>query len=356
MRNYAQIQLEIWNNSGFRALSGNAQRLFFVLLSLPSLNHAGVGDWRPKRLAKLCSDWTVDDVEEAAGELIHGLFILIDEETEEFLIRSFVRNDPLMKQPNMATAMAKKLAEVGSNELRGVVVFELKRLRVDDPSLPGWKSKSAQNLLNQVSVDPSVYPLGDGSVKGSEKGSVKGSVNPLGNPSGKGSSEGSENPLGTPLSKGSVKGSEKGCPTPAPTPNTYTPAPIDLVETSSTPTQDDPAVADSNESTPEPEPPKQPRGTYLPEDWEPSPEAWAKMAAKHPGVDIGRETERFKNYWLAASGQNARKRDWTRAWYNWLDRATPVAQVHRPARARNTVEAWLGHPQQPTQQGGVIDV
>ncbi|MGV3159842.1 hypothetical protein ACEE23_01905 [Corynebacterium sp. 32222D000AT] len=187
MRKYAQIQVEIWNDSEFRSLTVNAQHLYFVLISHPSLNHAGVGDWRPGRLAKFVGNWERTDVEDAAQELIAGLYVLIDEDTEEFLVRSYLRNSGLLKQPKMATAMTRRLAEVGSSELRGVVVHELARLREEAPSLPGWGSEEALNLLSEPRVDPSIYPLGKGSRKGSGKGARKGKPTPIGKGSRKGS-------------------------------------------------------------------------------------------------------------------------------------------------------------------------
>lgn len=212
MRKFAQIQIDIWNDTDFRNLTPAAQHLFFVLLSHPSLNHAGVGDWRPARLSGLSSGWTKADVEDAAGELVHELYVLIDEETEEFLIRSYVRNDALLKQPRMATAVAKGLAEVGSSVLRGVVIFELRRLHDEQPELKGWESREASSLLDSETVDPSTFPLGKGSVKGSIKGSIKGSV--------KGSVKGSDTPSEN-NSKGSTKGSARGYEQGCPIPSTY---------------------------------------------------------------------------------------------------------------------------------------
>ena len=198
MRKFAQIQIDIWNDTDFRNLTPAAQHLYFVLLSHPSLNHAGVGDWRPARLSGMSSGWTKADVEDAAGELVHERYVLIDEETEEFLIRSYVRNDALLKQPRMATAVAKGLAEVGSSVLRGVVIFELRRLHDEQPELKGWSSREASSLLDSEAVDPATFPLGKGSVKGSTKGSVKGSDTPSQN-----------------KSKGSTRGYEQGCPIPS---------------------------------------------------------------------------------------------------------------------------------------------
>lgn len=184
-REFAQIKLAIWADDDWRDLSPLARYLYLTLLTSPSLSHCGVADWRPARIAAL-NGMDVDSIEESGAELVGSLHLVIDDESEEVLIRSFVRNDGLMKQPKMAVAMASAHAAVASKEIRGVIVHELNRLREDFPTLHGWGAERATDLLGLRSVDPSTYPLGKGNW--------------------------------TPIAKGSTK----GCPTPAPTPTTTT--------------------------------------------------------------------------------------------------------------------------------------
>jgi hypothetical protein len=197
-RKYAQIKLAIWGDDDFRELSPQAQHLFFVVITSPTMNHCGVADWRPGRIAAMASGWTVDDINTAAAELVDRLYLVIDEETEEVLVRSFIRHDELMRQPKMAVAVAKAHDSVASSVIRGVVVHELNRLRADEPGLNGWEGKGVAELLGKASIDPSTYPLAKGSRKDFGKGSVKGFGKGIATPSG--------------------KGSTKGCPTPAPAP------------------------------------------------------------------------------------------------------------------------------------------
>lgn len=43
---------------------------------------------------------------------------------------------------------------------------------------------------------------------------------------------------------------------------------------------------------------------------------WARENV--PNVDGRLETQKFKDHWKAASGANARKKDWVAAWRNWM--------------------------------------
>ena len=248
MRNYAQLNIAIWNDDDFRALTPQAQHLYFLLLSHPTLSYCGVGDWRPKRLASMATGWTPADVQRAGAELIDRLFIVVDEETEEFLVRTFVRNDPLMRQRNLGVSMARAYSTVASDGIRGVIVHELQRLEDANPDLKSFGADEVRQVLEKPVIDPSVYPCGKGSIEGSVEGSVnpygegsvRGSINPKilefdpsvqgsiegsvegsVNPYGEGSVRGSINPKileFDPSVQGSIEGSVEGSPTPAPTP------------------------------------------------------------------------------------------------------------------------------------------
>lgn len=128
-RQYAQIRVGMWEvDDDFRALPVGAQHLYFVLLTSPSLNMAGVGDWRPKRIAKLANGWTPKQVEDAAAVLSERLFIVNDTETEEFLIRTFIRNDGVLRNPKTAVAMVAAWGRIYSRMLRSVLAEQVQGL------------------------------------------------------------------------------------------------------------------------------------------------------------------------------------------------------------------------------------
>ena len=212
MRDYAQIRINIWNDDDFCDLTPDAQLLYFVLISHPSMNRAGVGTWHAGRLANLNSIWDKHRVNLAAVELIDSYFIIIDEDTDEFLVRTFVRHDGLMKQRNMATTMAREFAAVGSRRIKSVIVFELQKLHKQFPNWKGWESSEAVGLLSKRAVDPTVspkvYPSIDPSVDPKLNPSVKDKVNPSIDPTVKGEP--------TPKVDPSVDPSPTPAPTPAP--------------------------------------------------------------------------------------------------------------------------------------------
>lgn len=60
------------------------------------------------------------------------------------------------------------------------------------------------------------------------------------------------------------------------------------------------------------------RGTRLPPNFQPNPEAITQMRDECPGVDLQSETRKFTDYWTAESGQRATKINWQSTWKNWI--------------------------------------
>jgi hypothetical protein len=111
----------------------------------------------------------VEDVEVWAEELSSEFFVVIDEATEEVLIRSFFRHDGILAQPNPMKGAAREFAAVASSRLRGVISHELRRLREEFPKGVGqsnvWERvPELERVLKTVPIDvrnPSENPSGN---------------------------------------------------------------------------------------------------------------------------------------------------------------------------------------------------
>lgn len=163
-RDHARIYVSIWSDEDFRALPCAAQHMWFTLLSQPRLSYCGVLDYLPTRLARLTGKATVRSVTSAVATLEEHDFAATDAETGELLLRSFVRHDGLLAQPNVTKAMAKDYEAVLSDQLRLTIEAELTRAHREDPEAKGWAAleKAYPNLY--ATVTP----------KGSRKGSTNG--------------------------------------------------------------------------------------------------------------------------------------------------------------------------------------
>jgi len=153
-REFGRFNIAIWQDPDWRELPPPAQHLYMLLWTHPQLSYCGVVDWRPGRLAAFAKGWTAEDIRLLADCLEARHFIVVDEDTEEALVRSWMRFDGLMKQPRLAVSFANAYAGVSSNLLRGVIVHEMLKLQEIEPTLPAWNVSQIQAMNGLPSVDP----------------------------------------------------------------------------------------------------------------------------------------------------------------------------------------------------------
>lgn len=147
-RQYAQILKRIWADTDWKSLTRDAQWMYQLLLSQPSMNYAGVLPLTSRRWAKLASDATIEIVEKALEFLHERGFLVVDWDTEEVLIRSFIRNDGLWKQPNMLTTALRHADDVSSDHIKWALHDEL--LRIPEHGRRGTLEKEASALVEGV--------------------------------------------------------------------------------------------------------------------------------------------------------------------------------------------------------------
>ncbi len=151
---HAKVRRNIWADEDFRELPQRAQWLYLYVMTSPSLSYCGVADWRPARIAAATDDLTARDVEVAAVEPEMNHYLVIDRETEEVLVRSWVKHDELMDRWNMAAAMSRAYGQVASKVLRGVIVHELHRLKKAQPDLRGWGRDDVVKVMGKPRITP----------------------------------------------------------------------------------------------------------------------------------------------------------------------------------------------------------
>ncbi|SEE21065.1 hypothetical protein SAMN04489740_0889 [Arthrobacter alpinus] len=270
-RDRANIRVDMLSNTDYRSLGLAAQHLYKMLLIHPTLNYAGVADWRPGRLAKITRGVTASAVREAAAELQAGSYVYVDEDTEEVFIRSFVRHDGLLARYRMPIAMANAYADISSPKIRRFFVHELRRLNVANPSMEYWKESRVSSILQEPYED--MKTIGHSVGYEDEEAIGNGVTHSVGY---------------------SISTDET---TPGAT-STTTPT------TTST-------EVDKREA------PKK-LGTRISEDFHVTSEMAQWASANAPNADINIETMKFKNYWEALPGRGATKINWTKTWQNWL--------------------------------------
>lgn len=282
-RTRAMILTRIWMDPDFVALQPATKLVYLALISQPDVNHLGVlsvayGRWA--RAMGGSAEW----VRGCVAQLVEARFVVVDEETEQLLIRSFLRNDGVCRQPNVLSAAASAVGALASAKIATALLEEIARIEAEEIT------EKTQPILASMKVQ--LKTLGEGFPEPFSEPFPEGFPEPV--------SKGSENPSGNPLGD---RGKGLGV---------------------------SPEVAVSRARA---------RGTRLPVDFTVTPEMVAWARERCPGVDGRRETEKFENYWRSKTGAQATKLDWPATWRNWMLAAAERLPVRLgPGQARSTTD------------------
>lgn len=138
-RDHARIKVNIWDDPDFLSLSISEQHAYFALASNRGLSRCGVIDYIPARFEHLADDMTSARFRKAIQGLRDHRFVILDERTQELLVRSYVRHDGVLDRVNMGKATGTAYESIVSQEIRGAIGDELCRLMKDCPDLLGWQ-------------------------------------------------------------------------------------------------------------------------------------------------------------------------------------------------------------------------
>lgn len=353
MRQYALIHRAILDDPSWRCLTRSQQNLYLLLLLKLSANLCGIVDWRPKKLAVNASDMTVETIEADAVVLEKKLYIVRDEDTDEVLIRSFLRNDAPLKSSKTAIAVRSSYTDTASSKLRGVIVFELQRLYREQRDWQGWDQ--VRDLLDLPSIDPRrIVSGGEEAVSDALNRYRESSFSPPRDTSFDTPSDGvsqwvSQGVLDTPSDGVSQGVSDTQSDSYSPLiPNTLYPIPnssfrakneksadesasepenenasFESSQSSSrveeaSPVQKKPsAVSSKKRKVPKKEKKPATRQTVLAPDWKPSPEL--RIATAKAGINLIREVTLFVAYYTQEKPEY-RSANWDATYRRWLER------------------------------------
>jgi len=151
-RDHGRILVTIWDDPDFTNLTPGAQRLYMLLLSQRGINNAGMLPTQIRKWAKRSNHTSIADIETALNELTEARFVVSDDNTEETLVRSFIRNDGIVKQPNVLKNALRCAEAIESPALRAVLADELRRLGRDDANTVADRISSETGSENSAEL------------------------------------------------------------------------------------------------------------------------------------------------------------------------------------------------------------
>jgi hypothetical protein len=178
-QDFAPLLRSIWSDDDWRSLSVDAQWAYKMLLSHPDRNSAGVLPLTVRKWTRLSVDLTAARLLEALSELDTAGFVVMDEETEEVLVRSFIRRATVYKHIRMLANALREASEVESPRIGAALAQELARL--PRLSIPDNEKMKAEALAAQARVDAMSEPA-DSPPDGPGHGMADGMAHPLAHP------------------------------------------------------------------------------------------------------------------------------------------------------------------------------
>jgi hypothetical protein len=232
-RTHGRVYSRFWPD--LSTIPGMAQRAYLFLISQSDLSQAGVLPLRLRRWAQLAPDVTPDSLRADLAILERAWYVVVDDDTEEVLVRTYIRNDQVYRQPNVMLRAVEDSKQIASSRIKVVLLQELDRIPLDELS-PEVKNGKSQRGAIEGSIAEMRKVLSEGSQAG--PGTLPGTLR-----------EGFPEPLPEPFANGSGNPSRtpaEGLPEPptrvrarvAPSPIPRTPVPVSVAASAPTCDQD----------------------------------------------------------------------------------------------------------------------
>ena len=144
-RSFGRLFASIWDDEDFRAVPVPGRLMYAFLVSQPDLDHAGVIPLRERRWSHDLA-LPVSDITECIKGLSASRFVVVDEDTEELLVRSLIRRDEIWKQPNVFKSAASSAVAVKSAAIKNALLGEIRRLDL------GGASREIQRIRDELAT------------------------------------------------------------------------------------------------------------------------------------------------------------------------------------------------------------
>jgi hypothetical protein len=169
---FAKIYNTVWTDADWRALNRGQQWLYWTLYSQAELTYAGVLTTTERRLTGCAADFTVDELRADLAELEKRDYVVVDEEHDEILVRTYIKWDDAWRTPNVLVGILRAATAVRSPKIRARLAEELARL--DVASMNG---KRAEEMRRRVAdAIRTLRPRVPGTVPARVSGTVRATV------------------------------------------------------------------------------------------------------------------------------------------------------------------------------------
>ena len=175
-RDHARLIVAIQDDPDWCDLTSSEQSTYVALLTNRDLSYCGVCPLIPERFVGTAKDRTARTFARDLARLEVPRFVVVDRETAEILVRTYVRHDGILKQRNITKSMIAAKRKVRSGVIVAAIDDELVRLYRDDPEAKGWVGFEEYDPDGFTQVQARAKRKG--SAKGYRKPSARASATP----------------------------------------------------------------------------------------------------------------------------------------------------------------------------------
>lgn len=221
-RDAAVIRTRRIGDPDWAALSPLAAWLYDQLLITPGVAPTGVVPLQPRQWAKRNRGTNVialteEIVEAVLAELAAARYVLVDRDTEEVMVRTFIRGDGIATNHRMLLALCRRIDTVQSSQLRENLAIEIERARTSltmptkgkGPELYEQVMRETDHAVKELRGGPPTPPP-EGEQMTLGMGDSNPHRNPLPNPPARPPHEGPSQPPSQPPSQGGTQGPGDG--------------------------------------------------------------------------------------------------------------------------------------------------
>lgn len=169
-RAYGRFTTDIWRDKKFLALPIAEQWAYFMLGTQPDISAAGTLALTVKRWSRHASDSTPDALSDVLSGLMSKGFLVVDNDTEELLVRSFAKWDGGINNDKRRPVVLEAAQTIASPKIRVVIAQELRELGVSDAlcdaladglshAVPDRQSGFDRVVVTEVGTYPNPQPF-----------------------------------------------------------------------------------------------------------------------------------------------------------------------------------------------------
>lgn len=152
-RTESRFRTSAWRDSDWLSLPFTHKAVYKMVLDQGEVQYTGVVALTANKWSRLFG-LPLDELVAIIEDLDESRYFIADWEYEELLIRTFIRNDEVYRQPNLMRSALRSLGSTASLRIRAEILLELERLEADyAETTPAGSKGVIRSMIDDLKKD-----------------------------------------------------------------------------------------------------------------------------------------------------------------------------------------------------------